>query len=191
MIEKFIKENNLNKPVNFNDLLNLQDFYNKKIIQKKKEEIPCYRELDIWDIRSCILDEFQEFKRELPYEYNFKTYRYKDHNPEKQLEEYVDILNFMLCKILVVKENYSEEAWQDFASEALEKDKKILEKMIINFEYYATQAEFFDFENRYVYPYMIDYYLKIGNFFNYTKEDIYNQYWKKFLENCKRESLYD
>lgn len=189
-IEKYIQNNNLKCPKSFNDLLNLQDFYNKKIIEKKKQEIPYYRELDFNDIRNCILDEFQEFKRELPYKFNFKTYRYKEHNPDKQLEEYVDTLNFVLCKIIAIEDNYSNESWENFVPEkVLEKDKKTLEKIMRNFEYYSTQAEFDGLENRNVYPWMITYYLEIGYFFGYSKEKIYNQYWKKFKDNCVRENL--
>ena len=45
------------------------------------------------------MDEFMEFRRELPYELNFKTWKKKKYSAAKQLEEFVDMLFFIATEI--------------------------------------------------------------------------------------------
>ncbi len=48
------------------------------------------------DIMLSIDDEIQEWLKELPTEYNFKTWKEKTYNREKELIEFTDILFFLL-----------------------------------------------------------------------------------------------
>lgn len=189
LFEKF----GISEPQNIEDLFKIQKFYNDELIKIKKKEIPIYRELDCSDIRSCILDEIQEFKKELPYEFNFKTYRFKEFSPEKLKEEFVDILNFLLCKSLKNKTaEYLIDVWNAYNSRAVYAKletiiKNEMDLAIKHFEYWATEAEFELANYKKIETFTVSSYLELGAIFDITKEVIYEQYWKKFLFNCKRD----
>lgn len=189
LFEKF----GISEPKNIEDLFKIQKFYNEELIKIKKKEIPIYRELDSNDIRDCILDELQEFKKELPYEFNFKTYRFKEFSPDKLKEEFTDILNFMLCKAIKNEDiNFFENAWKNYNSKGIYSeldtiDKNDLSVAIRIFEHWAVSAEFEVANTKSIAEYAVSSYLELGTIFGFSKEIIYEQYWKKFLYNCKRD----
>ncbi|MDD7411322.1 dUTP diphosphatase [Fusobacterium gastrosuis] len=189
LFEKF----GISNPKNIEDLFKIQKFYNEELIKIKKKEILNYRELDCFDIRSCILDEIQEFKKELPYNFNFKTYRFKEFSPEKLKEEFVDILNFLLCKSLKNKTaEYLIDVWNAYNSRTVYAKLEMIIKnemdlAIKHFEYWATEAEFELANHKKIETFTVSSYLELGAIFEITKEVIYDQYWKKFLFNCKRD----
>lgn len=189
LFEKF----GISEPKNIEDLFKIQKFYNDELIKIKKKEIPIYRELDSNDIRDCILDELQEFKKELPYEFNFKTYRFKEFSLDKLKEEFTDILNFMLCKAIKNENvNFFENAWKNYNSKGIYSeldtiDKNDLSVAIRIFEHWAVSAEFEVANTKSIAEYAVSSYLGLGAIFGFSKEIIYEQYWKKFLYNCKRD----
>lgn len=85
----------IKKPENFTDLLYLQELLDKTIEQKRSNGfVPRQRE-EI-DILLAVDDELQEWLRELPKQYNFKTWKQKEYDRKKELEELTDILFFFL-----------------------------------------------------------------------------------------------
>lgn len=192
-LEIYLLENfDIEKPNSIKELFKIQNFFNKKLIEIKKKEFLMYREPDFYDLRDCILDELQEFKKELPYKFNFKTYNKKDFSPGKLKEEFVDILNFILCKVLKNEDTkHFETAWNDFEFKENSNNfenisKKELDIALRYFQYWATEA---DFEMNYFKKIDINTahsYLQIANLIGYSKNDIYEQYWSKFLLNCER-----
>ena len=193
MANNLFEKYGISKPKNIEDLFQIQKFYNEELIKIKKKEILNYRELDCFDIRSCILDEIQEFKKELPYNFNFKTYRFKEFSPEKLKEEFVDILNFLLCKSLKNKTaEYLIDVWNAYNSRTVYAKLEMIIKnemdlAIKHFEYWATEAEFELANHKKIETFTVSSYLELGAIFEITKEVIYDQYWKKFLFNCKRD----
>lgn len=85
----------INKPRCFLDLLELQKILDDEVSKPRKNGfIP--RSRKEFDIFLSIDDEIQEWCRELPSELNFKTWKEKEYNRKKELEELTDILFFFL-----------------------------------------------------------------------------------------------
>lgn len=80
----------------FRELLEMQKQLDEAIAKPRKNGfIP--RERKLTDILLALDDEFQEWLKELPQEYNFKTWKKKaEYSREKELKELVDILAFYL-----------------------------------------------------------------------------------------------
>ena len=76
----------LKKPESYEELLETQQILNESIPKLKTE----------FDIILALDDEFQEWLKELPQEYNFKNWKKKEYSREKELEELTDILFFIL-----------------------------------------------------------------------------------------------
>ena len=85
----------ISKPRSFDDLLYLQKLLDNEVSKPRKNGFVPRKRNDM-DILSALDDEFQEWQKELPYEYNFKTWKQKEYSREKELEEFVDILFFFL-----------------------------------------------------------------------------------------------
>ena len=89
------------------DLLKLQKKLDSKTKRKRSNGfIP--RKRDNLDLKFALDDEFNEFMKELPNEINFKTWKEKIYNPDKQLIEYVDCLFFLLAAI---NEFHNRKSW--------------------------------------------------------------------------------
>lgn len=81
------------------------------------------RERTLLDIRLSIDDEFQEWLRELPNEYNFKTWKQKEYNIENELTELVDVLFFFLQLFNFKNDKYDNDSmgyWFDNFREDIE-----------------------------------------------------------------------
>ena len=98
----------IKKPETFDDLLNLQKILDENISDKFSE-----REKTEIDILDAIKDEKQEWLKELPYHLNFKTWKRKEYNRDKELEEITDILFFIL-QLANYKEYYRGSFRKDF-----------------------------------------------------------------------------
>lgn len=85
----------ISKPRCFLDLLELQKILDDKV-SKPRENGFEPRSREELDILLSVDDEIQEWCRELPSELNFKTWKQKEYNREKELEELTDILFFFL-----------------------------------------------------------------------------------------------
>lgn len=188
LFEKF----GITKPKSITDLFKIQEFFNEELIKRKKEENKNYRELDFYDIRDCILDEIQELKKELPYKFNFRTYKFKEFSPENLKEEFVDIVNFLICKAIKNERvYYFENAWKNFQTKGFHPRLESISKNNLNiairiFEYWSTEREFSILNSMEIEELTVNSYLELGEIFGFSKETIYEQYWKKFLFNCKR-----
>lgn len=75
----------------FKELLGMQKQLDETVEKPRKSGyIP--RKRTLLDIKLALDDEFQEWLRELPDEYNFKTWKEKEYSREKELIELVDVL---------------------------------------------------------------------------------------------------
>lgn len=109
MINKDIKD------ITFADLLELQKQLDEEVAKPRPNGfVP--RERTLLDIKLALDDEFQEWLRELPDEYNFKTWKEKEYSKEKELIELVDVLFFLLQWINAIVEKY-EYVFEAFSDE--------------------------------------------------------------------------
>lgn len=168
----------ISKPRCFNDLLELQRILDENIEKNRKNGfVP--RKRNVLDILLAIDDEVQEWLRELPQEYNFKTWKQKLYSKEKELEELTDVLFFFLQYVnYTMAEDEFEELFDEFDS----------------FEYSTLSEAIFDLK-RYLYSnsYEIDeldrafdVYLGIVKKRGFTRDDLLETYWKKWQTNTKR-----
>lgn len=88
----------MTEPKSFKDILELQEIHEIEV-NKPREDGFVAREKKYHDLRGALMDEFMEFRRELPYELNFKTWKKKRYSAVKQLEEFVDMLFFIATEI--------------------------------------------------------------------------------------------
>ena len=168
----------ISKPRCFNDLLELQRILDENIEKNRKNGfVP--RKRNVLDILLAIDDEFQEWLRELPKEYNFKTWKQKLYSREKELEELTDVLFFFLQYVNhTMAEDEFEELFDEFDS----------------FEYNTLSEAIFDLK-RYLYSnsYEIDeldrafdVYLGIVKKRGFTRDELLETYWKKWQKNMTR-----
>lgn len=168
----------MNKPTNFNDLLELQRILDKAI-EKIRNNGFAPRKRNVLDILLAIDDEVQEWLRELPQEYNFKTWKQKLYSREKELEELTDVLFFFLQYVNhTMVEDEFEELFDEFDS----------------FEYSTLCEAIFDLK-RYLYSnsYEIDeldrafdVYLGIVKKRGFTRDELLETYWEKWQKNMTR-----
>lgn len=119
MINKDIKD------ITFADLLELQKQLDEEVVKPRDNGfVP--RETCILDLTLALDDEFQEWLRELPDKYNFKVWKQKVWDREKEITEITDCLFFFL-KLFDRGELYPlREFWG--VDEAIEHFNYIMEK---------------------------------------------------------------
>ena len=175
----------MKKPTNFRELLELQRILDENI-EKNRSNGFVPRKRSLLDILLAIDDEVQEWLRELPQEYNFKTWKQKLYSREKELEELTDILFFFLQyfnNCLIDRDKYKNSYCRSF----FERDyydielKKDLQFIIQEFKYDLWNINdlttFYD-------------YMKIVHKRGFTKEDLLNTYWEKWQKNITRINNY-
>ena len=168
----------MSHPLNFKELLELQLTLDHETTKKRKNGFNP-RERTELDIKLALDDEFQEWLKELPSEYNFKTWKQKEYSRAKELEELTDVLFFFLQYVNhTMAEDEFEELFDEFDS----------------FEYSTLSEAIFDLK-RYLYSnsYEIDeldrafdVYLGIVKKRGFTRDDLLETYWKKWQTNIKR-----
>lgn len=168
----------ISKPRCFLDLLELQRILDDKVSKPRENGFEPRERLTI-DIVLSIDDEVQEWLRELPKKYNFKTWKEKPYSREKELEELTDVLFFFLQYVNhTMAEDEFEELFDEFDS----------------FEYSTLSEAIFDLK-RYLYSnsYEIDeldrafdVYLGIVKKRGFTRDELLETYWKKWQTNMKR-----
>lgn len=170
----------MNKPTKFKELLELQRVLDEEINKNRNNGfIP--RERSLSDILFAIDDEFQEWLKELPYEYNFKTWKQKEYSREKELEELTDVLFFFLqyChfEIELLEPNF-ELMFDNFGTKGVDFSTKVdLMYLILEFKEELWSAG----------PkYCFNLYLWIVYKRGFTKEDLLETYWKKWQTNITR-----
>lgn len=165
----------MNKPTSFNDLLELQKVLDENI-EKNRSNGFVPRKRSLLDILLAIDDEFQEWLRELPYEYNFKTRKQKEYSREKELEELTDVLFFFLQyfnKYVYIPNYYAKLFEQDY----FDKIGLELYYLITDFKYNLWgNTDLTAFYN----------YMQIVYKRGFTKEDLLNTYWEKWQKNLTR-----
>lgn len=171
----------ISKPRCFNDLLELQRILDENIEKNRKNGfVP--RKRNVLDILLAIDDEFQEWLRELPKEYNFKTWKQKLYSREKELEELTDILFFFLqyCNVaptigrdnIEVVFNLDEIEKNVFKSQGTSLNY-LISKFKFNLWSETTDFAFYD-------------YMKIVYFRGFTRQDLLETYWEKWQKNMTR-----
>ena len=168
----------MSHPLNFKELLELQLILDHETTKKRKNGFNPRERTEI-DIKLALDDEFQEWLKELPSEYNFKTWKEKPYSREKELEELTDVLFFFLQYVNhTMAEDEFEELFDEFDS----------------FEYSTLSEAIFDLK-RYLYSnsYEIDeldrafdVYLGIVKKRGFTRDDLLETYYKKWQTNMKR-----
>ena len=173
----------ISKPRCFLDLLELQKILDDEV-SKPRENGFEPRKRNEQDILSALDDEFQEWQKELPYEYNFKTWKQKEYNREKELEEFVDVLFFFLqyvnyrAKIASWVIEDFEEAFYDYIGPETEISLEI-PHLIYCFkgDLWCNNIEDAFYEWR-----------AIAYVRGFTTEEIFDTYWKKWQFNMGRQN---
>lgn len=163
----------LTEPKNFKDILNLQAILDSSINSARAR--------DTIDIRLSMIAEIIEFNEES--KESHKTWKTKEHDKDKELEEYVDIWFF----------------YAQFCNEIKKKDNKRFETIIEHLSLKIKNRIFLGIEsNKLPFLYLIesvinhnhlaivDCLIEIAVKLNYSNDDIFNCYWKKWQKNMER-----
>lgn len=171
----------ISKPRSFNDLLYLQKLLDNEISKPRKNGFVPRKKNDM-DILSALDDEFQEWQKELPYEYNFKTWKQKEYSREKELEEFVDILFFFLQYV-----NYKAEFNYCIVEIFTKLFNRFCERKINSVTALPGWIEIFKEElwGKEVYDSFEDYFY-IASVREFDIDEILETYWKKWQINIKR-----
>lgn len=162
----------------FKELLEMQKELDLEIGKPRKSGyIP--RKRTLLDIKLALDDEFQEWLRELPDDYNFKTWKEKIYDRERELIELTDILFFFLAYINLkegIENNNCCRVWDNFKPRfSIYNDEKDFLVEIQEFKQHLWFREYLS--------YALMKYINIILLRGFTKEDIVNQYCKKWKEN--------
>lgn len=173
------------RPNNFNDLLEMQKQLDDAVSEKRDNGfIP--RERTEFDIRMALDDEFNEFMKELPQELNFKTWKEIKHDPEKQLEEFVDCWFFIAQAI----NNTNKISLDDILTfiDIFEESDSILKRkdIIILLSEFKENLNCGSVEYTKDIQNIMIILLNIGSYFGYGKNKILETYYKKWQKNIKR-----
>lgn len=171
----------ISKPRCFNDLLELQRILDEEV-SKPRDNGFIPRERNEIDILLALDDEFQEWLKELPYEYNFKTWKQKEYSREKELEEFVDVLFFFLqyVRVSYEKEPYYIEGFKRY----LNRFKKGLFKTCKTI-YHWVDIFKNDLWNQDIDDAFWDW-LYLASVRGFNIDEILETYWKKWQTNMKR-----
>ena len=167
----------LKKPESYEELLELQKILNK--------HIPFWK--TTLDVILALDDEFQEWLKELPQEYNFKNWKKKEYSREKELEELADILFFILqlanrLQGLNLFYRSAFKLWDNIKEKIDFSNEELRGSLIKNMKYslYGT-------DDRDISSIMYDYVI-ICHSREFTKKEIMNKYWEKWKKDMKRPS---
>lgn len=168
----------IKKPETYLELLNLQKILDTNVAKNRNNGfIP--RSRTNLDIKLALDDEFQEWLRELPQEYNFKYWKQKEYNREKELEELTDCLFFLLA----YENNNDQVLFYDWFERFNEIEYALeLREYIVAFKELLWGLGKRDA----IYILVIRTYIQIIKKRGFTKEDIINTYWEKWQRNMKR-----
>ena len=171
MINKDIKD------ITFADLLELQKQLDEEVAKPRPNGfVP--RERTLLDIKLALDDEFQEWLRELPQELNFKTWKEKEYKREDELIEITDCLFFFLQ--LFNRQEIKQEYWFEWCEEEFnefQKDKNKDYTFSSEVEYFKESLWEEDYHDCFCT------WVSICRLRGFTKDEIVNQYLKKWKEN--------
>lgn len=167
------------KDIEFTDLLELQSQLDEVIIKPRDNGfIP--REITLFDIRLALDDEFQEWLRELPNEYNFKVWKEKEYNRENELIELVDVL-FIFLKLFNFKNNKYDNDNMGYWFDNFREDVELLDlpKTVLYFKEGLWSDDLAE-TNLYV---SFIRWIEICRLRGFTKEEVIQAYIKKWKYN--------
>lgn len=157
---------NIQKPKNFNDILELQDILDNNINN--------IRERTLRDIKLSLIAEVIEFNEET--QYSHKTWKSKEYSKEKELEELTDIY-FFFAQLL----NYKKLDGRFPLSYYLKTFEKFFlyneNPNIIGLIRYIADESYLTFFKALI---------TLTREIEYTKDDILKCYWKKWQKNMTR-----
>lgn len=167
------------KDIEFTDLLELQSQLDEVIIKPRYNGfIP--REITLFDIRLALDDEFQEWLRELPNEYNFKVWKEKEYNRENELIELVDVL-FIFLKLFNFKNDEYANDNMGYWFDSFREDFELLDlpKTVLYFKegLWSDDLAETDFYVSFVR------WIEICRLRGFTKEEVIQAYIKKWKYN--------
>lgn len=164
---------NIKEPLCFNDVLQLQLIHEEEVNKPRKDGfLP--RSKKYVDLRAATMDEFLEFRKELPYDLNFKTWKNKNYSAEKQLEEFVDILFFIATEINLSRlQNNSVCEW-DYCWKYYHSNANIDSSDLHFFMRNIVEENIIDLLKKYI---------LLAKRLKYSENDILQQYWKKWQHN--------
>lgn len=172
----------IKKPNNLEELLICQATLDKKIGEQRHNGFTPRKKNEI-DIILALDDELQEWLKELPQEYNFKTWKQKKYNARKELEEFTDILffylqliNYRLQKgcIPVAAKNFLNELAAGY--DMLQPDGNVI------FYVCMLKQKLWDTD----YVGFLETYIKVAKARGFRKQQIIDMYWHKYIYNLKR-----
>lgn len=151
----------------FRELCKIQEKLDRFIGESKNIDMSKHVE----DRNKALIVEFNEFINEVPE--LFKYWSNKTMDKEKALEEFVDVIHFLLSlanDIGVEDYEYTEPVEKDTGRLVLDINYKISTLLLTN-----------DFKS------LMDDYLYLGYYLGFTDEDIEEHYYKKNRENYARQ----
>lgn len=181
----------IKKPETFQDLLYLQSVLDDEVA-KPRENSFVPRKREELDILLSIDDEFNEWLKELPKIYNFKTWKQKEYDLEKELEELTDILFFFL-QYFNHKKIFTERMCSSVELSSLTMKMNKIENIFLN-KYedlcsLSTRIHLFKhylWSNEILNGVAFEQYMYIVNDRSFSTQDLINKYWEKWQTNMKR-----
>lgn len=167
---------NIQEPITFKEILILQEIQEREVNQPRKNGFVA-RKKNYVDLRGALMDEFMEFRKELPDNLNFKTWKEKQYSPQNQLVEFVDMLFFIMTEINMsnIKNNAIDE-W-DYTWEHYHFDVNINNSDIHFFMRNIIEEEILNLLKKYI---------LLAKRLGYSEKDIIQQYWIKWQFNMTR-----
>ena len=154
------------RPETFEDILKLQKYLD--------ESIHSSRERTLEDIKLSLIAECIEFNEET--KYSHKTWKTKEYDRNKELEELTDVYFFFAPLI-----NYKNRDGR-FQMEHYCKEFEIFPGYYAGVYFTGLIYDLLDNKFRWFFNSLLTLSIKLG----YTKEDILNCYWEKWQKNMKR-----
>ena len=154
------------KPENFEDILNLQKYLD--------ESIHSSRERTLEDIKLSLIAELIELNEET--KYSHKTWKTKEYDRDKELEELTDVYFFFAQLI-----NYKNRDGR-FQMEHYCKEFEIFPGYYAGSHFTRLIYDLVDNNFSWFFGGLLTCSVKLG----YTKEDILNCYWEKWQKNMQR-----
>ena len=163
------------RPETFEDILNLQKHLDKNLNNIRPR---CLRDIKMSLIAECV--EFNEETLE-----SHKTWKSKEYNKSKELEELTDIWFFLaqMVSYCEAKEEITEFEKRDLFKFFNNENNSYMEEINILTIIFDLRSPTMSYE--YLKWVLIDL-INLTNQYGYTTNDILNCYWEKWQKNMKR-----
>lgn len=160
----------------FKELLKMQENLDWEIAKTRHNGFEPRKRNEL-DILLALDDELQEWLKELPTIYNFKTWKQKEYSREKELEEFTDVLFFYLqLHNLRTKQGHVNDSETIFDN-WIEMPDSVLRHYIMLAKQRLWECNFDGF---------LQAYIKIAKLREFSKDEIVECYIEKYNKNLKR-----